>query len=78
MQPPLKLLYTEGCHLCDDAQALLDAAACHYSKQDIFNHAALEAAYGTRIPVLLSPSQQKELAWPFDALALQNFLECLS
>lgn len=67
----LTLLGTTGCHLCDQAEALLSQAAksrhLEWSYRDIALDDALVAQYGERIPVLLSRSGQV-LEWPFSLL----------
>jgi hypothetical protein len=71
------ILYgTLGCHLCDDAEALLahllpsvsDALGtdCEIECLDIADEDALLERYGTRIPVLRRLSDDVELNWPFD------------
>ena len=52
------LLYTRaGCHLCDDAKAVLDrvraATGVDWSEVDIAADAELTAEYGDRIPVVV-------------------------
>jgi hypothetical protein len=68
---PLILLGTRGCHLCDDAEALLRQVAVARSLQweyrDIALDEALVCRYGERIPVLLLPDG-RELGWPFSLL----------
>lgn len=72
----LTLLGTRGCHLCDDAEALLQQVAAaraidwHYC--DIALDEALVERYGTRIPVLLA-DDGRELGWPFSLLDILRF-----
>jgi glutaredoxin len=52
------LMYTrKGCHLCDDAWALLQRAAKRYrlslAQRDVDDDPALAAEYGTCVPVVL-------------------------
>ena len=48
------VLYTaRGCHLCEQARAVLDAEAVAYDDVDITGDAALEAAYREWLPVLV-------------------------
>ncbi|MCC2636534.1 MAG: glutaredoxin family protein [Moraxellaceae bacterium] len=66
------ILYgTAGCHLCEDAEALLRQAvaarAIEWRYVDIALDDALVARYGIRIPVLLTAGGQ-ELGWPFSLL----------
>ena len=47
------VLYTaRGCHLCEQARAVLDAEAVAYDEVDITGDPALEAAYREWLPVL--------------------------
>ena len=71
---PVTLYTTLGCHLCDQARALLltidpDAVI---EAVDIAEDDDLIACYGERIPVLARAGQ--ELAWPFGLLDVQRFL----
>lgn len=67
----LTLYGTTGCHLCDQAEALLKQVAAarklEWRYVDIALDEALVEKYGTRIPVLLTP-QGRELGWPFSLL----------
>jgi len=48
------VLYSRpGCHLCDDARAVLDAVGEPYAEIDIETDDALHAAYLERIPVVV-------------------------
>lgn len=49
----ITLLGRLGCHLCDDAEALVRARGHHVDVVDIDADDDLVAAYGLRIPVLL-------------------------
>lgn len=69
------LLYgTASCHLCVQAEALLDAAHVTVEYVDIAADEGLLASYGTRIPVLRRADSGAELGWPFDEAALQALL----
>ncbi len=71
----LTLFQRDDCPLCDRALALL--AAAHVPEFDsvwIDDEAALEARYGTRVPVLRDEDSERELEWPFDVAALQAFV----
>jgi hypothetical protein len=68
----LTLYHTAGCHLCEEAQALL--AACLAAQgvapaclrlADIAEDGALLERYGTLIPVLREEDSGRELNWPF-------------
>ena len=75
----LDLMTTEGCHLCDEAvailQANLTAGEVEVDLVDIVFDEALMARYAEKIPVLVNRDTEKELAWPFDGQALRHFLE---
>ncbi len=69
------LLYgTEFCHLCEQAEALLQAVGVSAEHIDIAEDDALIESYGTRIPVLRREDNGAELGWPFDAEALARFV----
>lgn len=67
----LTLLGTRGCHLCDEAEVLLQqvaaARAIDWRYCDIALDEALVERYGTRIPVLRA-DDGRELGWPFSLL----------
>ncbi len=68
------LFGTEGCHLCEEAENLLEQAAVDYLKRDIAGDGKWMERYAVRIPVLCHPGSRKELGWPFDASRLQAFV----
>ena len=68
------LYHTDACHLCDLAMALLQQAEVSYKAEDICDSEELAARYGTRIPVIKQITTDRELGWPFDLKALQEFL----
>lgn len=72
----LILYTTAGCHLCEQAEALLAAAGRLPGRGltlvDIAGDPALVERYGVRIPVLAAAVG--ELAWPFDGEDLARFL----
>lgn len=67
----LTLLGTSGCHLCDQAELLLQQAAAaralQWKYRDIALDDALVECYGTKIPVLLA-DDGRTLRWPFSLL----------
>jgi len=76
----LTLYTTEGCHLCDQALALLEpwlAKGLKLASVDIAEDDLLMARYGVRIPVIASPSGE-ELGWPFNAEGLASWINNLS
>ena len=76
------LYHTLGCHLCEDAEALIipifqqlfQQYRCTYEKIDIADSYELIAEYGIRIPVLKNNDDGTELAWPFDRELLIQFI----
>lgn len=81
----LNLYTTVGCHLCEQAHALLLKAQTQTQTQkkqpafeiravEISESDALMAAYGIRIPVIRFDDAPAELAWPFTCEDLQVFL----
>ena len=72
----LKLFQRDDCHLCDLALEVLAAArAPAFDSVFIDDDAALEARYGTRVPVLRDDDRGIELDWPFDADRLRRWLQ---
>ncbi len=69
MPVPLQLFSTLGCHLCEQAEAMLIATlpadAYELEVVEISNSDALMAAYGVRIPVLRRTDTDVEIGWPF-------------
>jgi hypothetical protein len=65
----LKLYVTAGCHLCEDAQAVLAQAGLAevVERVEIGYDAQLAERYGWRIPVLRIEPGGVELDWPFAA-----------
>lgn len=70
-----QLYGTLGCHLCEDAEALLAAQGLPVTVIDIADDDALMDRYGTRIPVLRHAVNGAELGWPFDADSLRRFVQ---
>lgn len=78
----LKLYGTSACHLCEQAEHLLEqlqqqGQPLNLEKIDISDHPQLEQAYGIRIPVVKETGTGTELAWPFDQEALKNFIAAI-
>ena len=73
----LILYYTEHCHLCDEAEALIHAAGLGEDcrKVEIENDPELLKCYEIHIPVLKRTDNQQELFWPFGSPELASFLE---
>jgi glutaredoxin len=70
-----ELLTTAGCHLCEQAQALIQRAAPRLELVlvDIGEDDVLIEQYGTRIPVLRQGG--RELDWPFSLLDVRGWLD---
>jgi glutaredoxin len=53
------VLYSRpGCHLCDDAKAVLESLALVFEEVDITRDPALTAEYGVLIPVVEQDGRQ--------------------
>jgi hypothetical protein len=73
--PRLSLFQRDDCPLCDQALAVLAAArAPAFDSVWIDGDEALEARFGTRVPVLRDEDRDAELDWPFDAEGVRAFL----
>ena len=71
----LTLYQRDHCHLCDLAlDELARARAPDFESVFIDGDDALEARYGSRVPVLRDEARGVELEWPFDAGKLREFL----
>lgn len=68
------ILYsTSNCHLCDDAELLLNQANLQWETIEISENDELLNRYGLKIPVLQNSLSKLELCWPFSLLDVQNF-----
>jgi hypothetical protein len=69
---------TAGCHLCEQAEAMLRQSAREFTldweTSDIADDPELVARYGIRIPVLRRSEDGAELGWPFDQEQLKSFV----
>ena len=79
----LVLLGTAGCHLCEQAEEILNACILNDTKLtietiDIAEQDLWQDKYAVRIPVILHPESQHELSWPFDIDQLQVFIKKIS
>jgi len=71
----LTLFQRDDCPLCDAADAELAAAGVpDFDPLWIDGDLAMEAQYGTRVPVLRREDTGAELDWPFAADAVLTFL----
>ncbi|MGR9100789.1 MAG: glutaredoxin family protein [Gammaproteobacteria bacterium] len=84
MSGKILLLGTSGCHLCEEAESLMEEAVrnlpakFNWKTIDIAEHEHWQSEYGVRIPVLRHPDSGKELSWPFDLTTLLKFFEELN
>ena len=71
----LTLFQRDDCPLCDDADAVLAGAGVpDFDPLWIDGDLAMEAIYGSRVPVLRREDDGRELDWPFDADAVRAFI----
>lgn len=72
----LILYYQPDCHLCDEAEVIMQQAgmAGGYQKVDIETDLELLKRYGIYVPVLMLEDSGQELFWPFDGVSLAEFL----
>ncbi len=70
---------TEGCHLCEQAWALIAPIAEQLGRTvqiiDLMDDASAEALYATEIPVLSREDQDPVLRWPFTAQQISEYLQ---
>jgi oligopeptidase A len=74
----LLLLGTEGCHLCNEAQALLNKNNIVAETIDISEHEIWQTQFARLIPVLYDVETQCYLNWYFDSPALLSFIKSLN
>lgn len=72
----LTLYSTWGCHLCDEAVALLQQQNVQFQQLDIVDDPVAFARFRSSIPVL--GSAESFLYWPFDQAAVAAFVQELS
>lgn len=70
----LALLSTDGCHLCDDAKAMLEQLKIDFELVDIIEDDQLVAHYGDKIPVLMVEGAQQALFWPFTNEQIKQYI----
>lgn len=75
----LLLFSRADCHLCDQAEILINAlligSPWQLTKVDIDNDPALRQRYQTSIPVLLRCDNQQALNWPFPQSRVRSLLD---
>lgn len=82
MEAEMILYTTAGCHLCEQAEDIVNAVLAsreagdwHLRKQDVAESEALMERYGLHIPVVRLPATSAELSWPFDEQRFRQFLQ---
>ncbi len=70
----LILYSTSGCHLCAEAQSIVQRAlGFPVAEVEIADDEGLMAQYGLRIPVLKRTDTEAELGWPFGSEEVRAF-----
>jgi hypothetical protein len=77
----IRLLFfgTTGCHLCEQAQQIINDCLPNYPELkietiDIAEHEHWQEQYAIRIPVLYHPETKKDLGWPFIPWQVNQFI----
>lgn len=75
----LTLYTTDGCHLCDYAETILEEALAAepeltWSKVDIASQDELIERYGIRIPVIRLEGASYDVGWPFSVEDVVHYL----
>lgn len=73
-QVNVKLYSTMFCHLCEEAEEILQKTGITAVNIDIVEDENLFEKYSLRIPVLKRVDNDAELDWPFDIAAVSRFL----
>lgn len=83
----ITLISTSHCHLCEDAELILQIILSNnvfkhqqilQNKVDVIDDENLYQNYGMKIPVVQLKQNEVllgELCWPFDTIALNQFLK---
>lgn len=72
---------TDGCHLCEEAKAILQQLMAQQPEYyqiemvDIASSDELIEYYGARIPVVKVSAGNNDLGWPFDLALLEAFVK---
>jgi glutaredoxin len=79
----LLLFGTSGCHLCEQAEEIVNAClpenlGITIEMIDIAEQEQWQEKYAIRIPVLYHSETQKELGWPFEKAQVIQFINALS
>ena len=73
----LLLLGTSGCHLCEEAQTLLNNINIVAEYVDIAENEEWQTQFATLIPVLYHVESKRYLNWRFDSPTLLSFIASL-
>jgi hypothetical protein len=79
----LMLFGTSGCHLCEQAESVIndclrDGLELIIEDIDIAEQDQWQDRYAIRIPVLYHPETRQELGWPFDQSDVKEFINSLA
>ena len=79
----LLLLGTSGCHLCEQAQQIINDyfpnnVELTIEAVDIAEQEQWQEQYALRIPVLYHPDTKKDLGWPFDQWQVKELINGLT
>ena len=79
----LLLFGTSGCHLCEQAQLILNDffpnnVELTIETVDIAEQGQWQEQYAIRIPVLYHPESKNELGWPFNQAHVKEFIKELT
>lgn len=76
------LYSTSYCHLCEQAEELIDSLKKEYDISfliiDIAHDMNLEATYERKIPVLKRLDNNQEIGWPFFREDIKRLIVCQS
>ena len=71
----LLLFGTSGCHLCEQAEQIINDCLPNNFELTIETiDIAEQEQYVIRIPVLYHPETKKDLGWPFDQKLVKEFI----
>ena len=79
----LLLLGTSGCHLCEQAELIINGCLSNHFEFtietiDIAEQEKWQEQYALSIPVLYHPETKKDLGWPFNQWQVKAFINELS
>lgn len=75
----LLLFGTSGCHLCEQAEQIINEYLLNNPELtieiiDIAEQEQWQEQYDIRIPVLYHPETKKDLGWPFNQTHIKEFI----